>query len=135
MIATAPDMASMQPPRDPYSTHQDEIQEMVQHGFTNAFIVDALARRGLQTSTASLKRRLRLWGIRRPNGVTGVYTDITDDLAEAVNYLFHHTTLNDDQLAARIVSDYHLETTGRQVKTIRLLFGWLRRSTGAVSDV
>jgi len=41
---------------------------------------------------------------------------IIDDLAEAVNYLFHHTTLNDDQLAARIISDYHLQTTGRQVK-------------------
>jgi hypothetical protein len=129
-------MASPHPSReDPYSAHQDEIQEMVQHGFTNESIVDELARRGLQTSTASLKRRLRFWGIRRQNGVAGVRTGgITDDLAEAVNYLFHHTTLNDDQLAARIISDYHLQTTGRQVKTIRLLFGWLRRSRGAVSD-
>jgi hypothetical protein len=129
-------MASPHPSReDPYSAHQDEIQEMLQHGFTNESIVDALARRGLQTSTASLKRRLRFWGIRRQNGVAGVRTGgITDDLAEAVNYLFHHTTLNDDQLAARIISDYHLQTTGRQVKTIRLLFGWLRRSRGAVSD-
>jgi hypothetical protein len=51
-------------------------------------------------------------------------------LAEKVNYLFHHTTLNDDSIAARIISDHGLQITGRQVRTIRSKFGWLRASTG-----
>jgi len=67
---------------------------MVQHGFTNEFIVDALDRRGLKMPTASLKRLLRFWGIRRENGVAEVRAGgIMVDLAEAANYPFHHTTL------------------------------------------
>jgi hypothetical protein len=55
-------------------------------------------------------------------------------LVEAVNYLFHHTTLNDTQLAARCLTDYQLQTTARQVRSIRSMFGWLQRSKGAASD-
>jgi hypothetical protein len=57
---------------------------------------------------------------------------VSDALAEAVNDLFHHTLLSDAEIASRIVSDYRLQTSGRQVKSIRLLFGWLRRSSGTV---
>jgi hypothetical protein len=58
---------------------------------------------------------------------------VTDELAEKVNYL-HHTTLNDDSIAARIMSDYGLQTTARQVRTIRSKFGWLRASTGSSKE-
>ena len=59
---------------------------------------------------------------------------VSDELAEAVNYLFHHTTLNDTQLAARCLTNYQLHTTARQVRSIRIMFGWLRRLRGAPSD-
>lgn len=36
---------------------------------------------------------------------------VSDELVEAVNYLFHYTTLNDTQLAARCLTDYQLHTT------------------------
>ena len=55
---------------------------------------------------------------------------MTNELTEAVNYLFHHTTLNDTQLAARCLADYGLQTTARQVRTIRSANRWLRASTG-----
>jgi hypothetical protein len=56
---------------------------------------------------------------------------VTDALAEAVNFIFHHTTLNDDAIAARILIDYNLYTIGRQVRSIHLDFGWLRARSGA----
>ena len=51
-------------------------------------------------------------------------------LISAVNDLFHHTLLNDAQIAARLL-EQGLQTTGRQVKTIRIKSGWQRHSTGA----
>jgi len=56
--------------------------------------------------------------------------EVSDALAEAVNNLFHHTLLSDAEIASRIISDYHLQTSARQVKSIRLLSSWLRRSSG-----
>jgi hypothetical protein len=55
---------------------------------------------------------------------------VTDELVEKVNYLFHYITLNDDLITARIISNYSLQITGRQVRTIRSKFGWLRALTG-----
>jgi hypothetical protein len=55
---------------------------------------------------------------------------VTDELAEKVNYLFHYTTFNDDLITTRIISDYGLQTTGRQIRTIRSKFSWLRALTG-----
>src|SRR5271154_3345086 len=124
-------MASTLETEDQLSAFQADIQEMVSNGYTNSNIVAELARRGLTTKERTLKRRLHLWGIRRQNGSTGVTIGtITDELAEAVNYIFHHTLLNDDQIAARVLEDYQLHTTGRQVKSIRSLFGWHRRLVG-----
>jgi hypothetical protein len=51
-------------------------------------------------------------------------------LKEAINQLFHSTLLNDNQIGARL-TERGLQTTGRQVKTIRLKSGWQRHSTGA----
>jgi len=48
---------------------------------------------------------------------------VSDKLAEAVNYLFHHTTLNDTQLAAHCLTDYQLQTTAQQVRSIQSMFG------------
>jgi hypothetical protein len=56
---------------------------------------------------------------------------VTDTLIEVVNFIFHHTTLNDKQIAARIMTDYGLHTTARQVRSIRSDFDWLRARFGA----
>jgi hypothetical protein len=55
----------------------------------------------------------------------------SDVLAEVINYIFHHTTLNNAVIAAQILVDYNLYITARQVKRIRLKAGWLRASSGA----
>jgi hypothetical protein len=115
-------------PKIRFLEFQHRIEEMVEEGHSNPQIVAALKRLGFKTSTRSLERCLQRCG--RP-GTPGVRIGgVTDELAVKVNYLFHHTTLNDDSIAARILSDYGLQTTGRQVRTIRSKFGWLRASTG-----
>jgi hypothetical protein len=53
---------------------------------------------------------------------------ITDELAERVNYLFHHTLLSDSQIAIKIAEDDRLQSSANQVQEIRLLFGWHRRN-------
>jgi hypothetical protein len=112
--------------------YQHHIQEMVSNGYTNNDIIADLASQGLKVTKRTLKRRLQFWGIRRANGTPGVKINgVTDALAEAVNFIFHHTTLNDDAIAARILTDYNLHTTGRQVRSICSDFGWLRARSGA----
>jgi hypothetical protein len=130
-MAAVDGMASPHPARDPedrFSEFHNDIHEMVQHqGLSNDEVVAALKRRGFETSKTSLKRRLQVWGIRREQGDTGVRTGVSDDLTEAINQIFHHTQLNDNQIAQRVFDDYKLHTTGRQVRTVRSLFGWRRR--------
>jgi hypothetical protein len=110
-----------------FDTFKDDIQEMVQQqSFSNDEVVAALARRGFQTSTRSLQRRLASWNIRRER----LAGKVSDALAEAVNYLFHHTLLNDAEIATRIINDYGLQTSPRQVRSIRSLFGWRRATYG-----
>ena len=122
-------------PVDRFSEFQHHIEEMLNEGRTNTQIVAALARLGFKTSIRSLQRFLKSSGLRRHSGAVGVRVGgVSDELAEAVNYLFHHTTLNDTQLAARCLTDYQLHTTARQVKSIRSIFGWQRRLKGAASD-
>jgi hypothetical protein len=102
-------------------TYQQSIQEMIEDGQTDAQIVATLFRRGVQTSERSLRRRLQFWGLRRLQN---------DEIVEAVKYIFHHTTLNDAQIADRVFTDYKLPITARQIKTIRSKHNWLRASTG-----
>jgi hypothetical protein len=110
-----------------FDTFKDDIQEMVQQqSFSDDEVVAALARRGFQTSTRSLQRRLASWNIRRER----LAGKVSDALAEAVNYLFHHTLLNDAEIATRIINDYGLQTSPRQVRSIRSLFGWRRATYG-----
>ena len=101
-------------------THQQLIQELIEDGQTDAQIVATLFGQGMQTSKRTLRRRLQFWGLRRPQNV------INDEMVEAVKYLFHHTTLNDAQIADRASTDYKLPMTARQVKTIRSKHSWLR---------
>jgi hypothetical protein len=109
---------------------RDSIIEMKQQqGLTNEAILVQLRREGLYTSSTTLRRRLDLWGVRKK-----VASPITDELAERVNYYFHHTLLNDSQIAAKIRTDDDLVTTANQVKEIRLLFNW-RRQPGSASNV
>jgi hypothetical protein len=100
---------------------------VLQQGLADKAIVAILNDRGFKPSARSLQRRLNAWGVRRV-----ATSAATDELAEAVNQIFHHTLLNDDAIAARITADTSndIKTTGRQVKSIRHLFGWLRASTG-----
>jgi hypothetical protein len=95
-----------------------------QRGFSNNEVITTLTRRGFQTSIRSLRRRLTSWNIRRER----LAGEVSDALAEAVNYLFHHTLLNNAEITTRIINDYGLQTSPRQVRFIRLLFSW-RRTT------
>jgi hemerythrin len=51
-----------------------------------------LKEQGIHTSITTLKRRLQIWGIREHTEV-----EISDALAERVNWLFHHTLYDDSQ--------------------------------------
>jgi hypothetical protein len=115
---------------DPFSAHQHFIQELLDD-HTDAEIVAELTRRGFQTSTRSLQRRLRSWGFQRLAGASKVRNSNaeSDILAEAINHIFHHITLNNTIITARILADYNLHTTARQVKSIRLKASWLRASS------
>ena len=95
------------------------IQELIQQrGFSNNEVIADLRSRGFHTSLAQLKLRLQAWGILRAVGASGVRIGgVSDELVKAVNFIFHHTTLNDDAIAARILTDYGLQTTGRQVRS------------------
>jgi hypothetical protein len=107
------------------NAHQQSIQEMIDDGQTDAQIIATLFRYGVQTSERSLRRRLQFWGLRRPPNGPGA------DLVEAVNYIFHHTTLNDAKIAEQIYEDYDLQIITGQVRSIRSRFGWVGASTGA----
>jgi hypothetical protein len=50
-------------------------------------------------------------------------------LAEVINYIFYYITLNNIIIIARILVDYNLYITARQVKRIHLKTGWLRASS------
>jgi hypothetical protein len=111
-----------------FDAFKGDIEDMIlQQGFSNDEVVADLASKSFQTSTRSLKRRLAAWNIRRER----LAGEISDTLTEAVNDLFH-TLPSDAEIASRIVSDHCLQTSARQVKSIRLLFSWLRRSSGTV---
>ena len=90
--------------QDPFEEHKNTIQSMLDD-YTNTEIVEELAIRGLVTSRSSLQRRLQAWGFRRRLGGNGVRIGATasEALIEAVKDLFHHTLLNDEQIAARLL--------------------------------
>ena len=82
---------------------QSDLTQMKEEGHINKELLDWLAGEGYIISDSTLRRRLRAWGVRRKTAVS-----ITDELAERVNWLFHHTLLNDSQIASRIVEENNL---------------------------
>jgi hypothetical protein len=105
-------------------THKQSIQEMIEDVQTDAQIVAILFRRGVKASKKSLRRRLQFWVLRRPQNI------ISDEMVKVVKYVFHHTTLNDAQIADRVSTDYKLPITARQVRTIHFKHSRLRASPG-----
>jgi hypothetical protein len=116
-------------PPDPFDTYKDDI-EIIINTYTNKEIIQELFIKGLQTSLASLKRHLQIWGFRRQSGVRRVNTGASETLISTINDLYHRTFLNNAQITARLLKE-GLQITGRQVKTIRLKSGWQRYSGGA----
>jgi hypothetical protein len=105
---------------------QPQLSRLKEEGLTNKQLLNwLLEEEGIQCTLRTLKRRLQQWGVRR-NAVTQV--PITDELAERVNYLFHHSLLSDSQIAIKIAEEDGLQTSANQVQEIRLLFGWHRQN-------
>jgi len=114
------------PPHRPSSTpkidnFQTNLTLMKQQGHTSTELLSWLKQHGVTASPRTLDRRLRKWGVRRK-----ATAQIDDQLAERVNWLFHHTLLNDSQIANRIIEEDGLITSQNQVKEVRQLFGWRR---------
>jgi hypothetical protein len=84
-----------------------------------------LSQKGIEISLLTLNQRLAAW---QANRRTWTYCTNKDQLAEIVNHLFYYYhTFSDYQIVKRIKEDYQMDTTARQVKEIRLEYGWLRR--------
>src|SRR4051794_16340188 len=93
------------PPHTPSSTpkidnFQTDLTLMKQQGHTNTELLNWLKQHGITTTSRTLERRLRKWGVRRKAAA-----QIDDQLAERVNWLFHHTLLDDSQIANRITEE------------------------------
>jgi hypothetical protein len=114
---------------DEFNAFKEDIRSMI-NDYTNLEIIEELKIKGFHTSLTALKYQLQDWGFRRQSGTRGVRTGVSEALISGVNDLFHHTLLNDAQIAARLLKQ-GLQTTARQVKTIRLKSGWQRHLTGA----
>src|SRR5689334_139125 len=99
-----------------------QLKHLKKEGHSHKQMIDWLRDQGVTTSLRTLERRLQSWGARRHTSV-----EISEELAERVNFLFHHTLLSDSQIATRIMEDDGLQTSKNQVREIRLLFGWSRR--------
>ena len=68
---------------------QHHIEEMLNEGHTNPQIVATLKRLGLKTFIRSLQQFLKSSGFHRPSSAVGLRVGgVSDELAEAINYLF-----------------------------------------------
>jgi hypothetical protein len=96
---------------------------MKRAGHIHNEILSWLQEMDIRVSLSTLNRQLHDWGFRRRTKVT-----VSDELAERVNFLFHHTLLSDSQIASKITDKDGLEISDNQVQEIRLLFGWNRQT-------
>src|ERR1700728_4094380 len=71
-----------------------QIAEMKRDGYTHEEVLSELEEKGVTISRATLKRQLQAWGLSRRRTKVG----LSDELAERVNWLFHHTLLSDAQI-------------------------------------
>jgi len=114
------------PPNLTLDDFQPQLSRLKEEGLTNKQLLDwLLDEKGIHCTLRTLQRRLQQWGIRS-NAVAQI--PITDELAERVNYLFHHSLLSDSQIAIKIAEEDGLQSSANQVQEIRLLFGWHRRN-------
>jgi hypothetical protein len=79
---------------------------MKRDGHTHNQVLSWLRDQGVIIGISSLKERLQIWGLRRNTKV-----QLTDELAERVNWLFHHTLLSDSQITSKIADEDGLETS------------------------
>ena len=83
---------------------QLQLENLKRDGYTNSRLLSWLHEQGIHTSDQALKRRLQVWGVpshRRRTEVDLNSVDRADELAERVNYLFHHTLLSSSQIAIK----------------------------------
>jgi hypothetical protein len=92
---------------------QLQITHMKRDGHTHNQVLSWLRDQGVIIGITSLKERLQIWEVRRSTRV-----QLSDELAERVNWLFHHTLLSDSQIATKIADEDRLETTENQVQEI-----------------
>jgi hypothetical protein len=125
MSSSLSDVGTLPPRRRSSVPKIDDFQTtltlMKQQGHTNTELLEWLKQHGITTSSGTLERRLRKWRVRRRAA-----TQIDDQLAERVNWLFHHTLLDDGQIASRIIEEDGLAISQNQVREVRKLFGWRR---------
>jgi hypothetical protein len=89
-------------PNDAFNAFKEDIRLIIDD-YTNLEIIEELKIKGFHTSLTALKYQLQDWGFRRQSGTRGVRTGVSEALINAVNDLFHHTLLNDAQIAARLL--------------------------------
>ena len=105
--------AAATPPNLTLDHFQPQLSRLKEEGLTNQQLLDwLLEEEGIQCTLRTLERRLQQWEVRR-NAVTQV--SITNELAERVNYLFHHSLLSDSQIAIKITEDDGLQNSANQV--------------------
>jgi len=91
---------------------QLQLSNLIKDGYTNSQLLSWLHENGVYTSDRTLKRRLQTWGVpRRHTEVDLNSGDLADELAERVNYLFHHTLLSDSQIAIKIAEEDGLQSS------------------------
>src|SRR4051812_32318992 len=82
--------AAPTPPNLTLDDFQPQLSRLKEEGLTNKQLLDwLLEEEGIQCTLRTLERPLQQWGGVRRNAVA--QTPITDELAERVNYLFHHS--------------------------------------------
>jgi hypothetical protein len=94
------------PPHLQIDDFQPQITHMKRDGHTYNQVLAWLKEQGIHTSITTLKRRLQTWGIREHTEV-----EISDALAERVNWLFHHTLYDDSQIAIKITEEVGLKVS------------------------
>ena len=75
---------------------QLQITHMKRDGYTHNQVLSWLRDQGVTIGITCLKERLKIWGVRRSTRV-----QLSDELTERVNWLFHHTHFSDSQIASQ----------------------------------
>jgi hypothetical protein len=97
-----------------------DLLEMATNNRTQPEMLSWLFEQGVTVSRSTLTRQFTEWrgaGRERMN----VQGQNPEDLAQAIQYFFHHhPTYSDLQMAIRIQEEYRLQATANQVQVIQL---------------